>query len=199
MIKAIIFDYGGVVTREGHITPLMSELFDMEESKISKIWKENSDDFVKGKESPYEFLERMKKATGNNEETDDLLKRWKKLYDEFNKNLDYEVLEFTKELKKKYKLYILTDTIIINKGIGEDGLVSRHFDRVFKSYEEGLKKPEPEAYLNVLEKTNLKPDEVIFIDDTKYIVEAAKKLGIKSIHYSGLNNLKNELKKLGVA
>jgi len=199
VIKAIIFDYGGVVTREGHITPLMSELFDMEESKISKIWKENSDDFVKGKESPYEFLERMKKATGNNEETDDLLKRWKKLYDEFNKNLDYEVLEFTKELKKKYKLYILTDTIIINKGIGEDGLVSRHFDRVFKSYEEGLKKPEPEAYLNVLEKTNLKPDEVIFIDDTKYIVEAAKKLGIKSIHYSGLNNLKNELKKLGVA
>ena len=52
---------------------------------------------------------------------------------------------------------------------------------IFTSYELGLLKPDIKIFQVVLQKLNVKPQEVIFIDDKSANVEAAKLIGIHGI------------------
>lgn len=54
-------------------------------------------------------------------------------------------------------------------------------DYRFYSFNTGYLKPEPEAYLDVLEKVGCAPSEVLFIDDKRRNTRAAEALGICSI------------------
>ena len=45
-----------------------------------------------------------------------------------------------------------------------------------------MRKPNSEVYDFILQKHQLQPEEVLFIDDTKENTDAAKKLGIKTWH-----------------
>lgn len=66
---------------------------------------------------------------------------------------------------------------------------------------EKLVKPQPEIYELLLSRYKLKPQECVFLDDRIANVEAARKMGIESIHVSGtqeeaiedLNELLNPL------
>ena len=57
-------------------------------------------------------------------------------------------------------------------------------DKVFVSYRLKLLKPDPEIYRQVLKQLNLLPHEVIFVDDKRKNVEAARKIGITSIVFT---------------
>jgi putative hydrolase of the HAD superfamily len=54
-------------------------------------------------------------------------------------------------------------------------------------------KPNPFIYEEMLKKLNLKPNEVVFIDDLKENVEGAKKVGIQAIQFTNTSNLRKEL------
>ncbi|MFR3313439.1 MAG: HAD family hydrolase [Alphaproteobacteria bacterium] len=68
-------------------------------------------------------------------------------------------------------------------------------DKIFVSYELGLLKPDKAIYQSVLEKLNAKPEEVIFIDDKRENVEAAKSLGINGIVFDR-NTISRQIKTL---
>ncbi|KAK4047841.1 hypothetical protein OIV83_005184 [Microbotryomycetes sp. JL201] len=55
------------------------------------------------------------------------------------------------------------------------------FDLFVESSVEGLRKPDPKFYQLALEKLDVKPEEVVFLDDIGHNLVAAKKLGIKTI------------------
>ncbi|MBN2837585.1 MAG: HAD-IA family hydrolase, partial [Fusobacteriaceae bacterium] len=57
-----------------------------------------------------------------------------------------------------------------------------------------LLKPEKEIYEALIKKYSLNPDECIFIDDTHANIIAGEKLGIKGIHYTGQEELREMLK-----
>jgi putative hydrolase of the HAD superfamily len=56
------------------------------------------------------------------------------------------------------------------------------FDKTYYSHLMGCRKPEPEAWQMVLDENGLKPEHTLFIDDTLPNVEAARALGIQSVH-----------------
>ncbi|RYY59649.1 MAG: HAD family phosphatase, partial [Chitinophagaceae bacterium] len=60
------------------------------------------------------------------------------------------------------------------------------------------RKPFPEFYQRLLDRYNVKPEDAVFIDDNFRNVEAARKMGIESIHFTSPDNLREELKRLGV-
>jgi HAD hydrolase, family IA, variant 3 len=68
-------------------------------------------------------------------------------------------------------------------------------DKIFVSYELGLLKPDKAIYQSVLAKLNAKPEEVIFIDDKRENVEAAKSLGINGIVFDR-NTISRQIKTL---
>ena len=60
---------------------------------------------------------------------------------------------------------------------GFDGL----FQKVYYSCEFGFNKPYKEGFLKILEEQKTKPDECVFVDDTKRHVQTATELGIQAV------------------
>ncbi len=63
----------------------------------------------------------------------------------------------------------------------------------------GLRKPESGIYKLAIEITQFDPQECCFIDDRALNLECAESLGMRTIQMQNLEQLRNELEKLGVA
>ena len=61
-----------------------------------------------------------------------------------------------------------------------------------------IQKPQPDAYKKLLNNFNLKPENVVFIDDSLRYINAAQKLGINTVHYTSLRDLQDGLEQLGI-
>lgn len=205
MIKAILFDFGGVfldLNRKEtmNIPVALSMLLGIPGQKAVELWRSEREAVIIGKETPKEFLNRCMKTVDSTEPLDALFSKWEEMSSKGEEDIDWELLDYVRELKKKVKVYVLSDTIDLAQDYPLSKQVYAEFDGCFLSYREGLVKPNKEAFQNVLDKIGFKPDECVFVDDTERHVEAAKALGINSILYSfkGVALLQNELEKLGV-
>ncbi|KAI8462081.1 HAD-like domain-containing protein [Phakopsora pachyrhizi] len=59
--------------------------------------------------------------------------------------------------------------------------VKGYFDEFFESCKIGLRKPDVKFFNYALDKLDVKPNQVIFLDDISVNIKAAKKIGIKTI------------------
>jgi hypothetical protein len=64
---------------------------------------------------------------------------------------------------------------------------------VYASHLMGLAKPDPAFYTHILEQENCSADRAVFIDDFPDNVEAARALGIRSLPFTGAEQLKKDL------
>ncbi|RJQ15503.1 HAD family hydrolase [Candidatus Woesearchaeota archaeon] len=95
------------------------------------------------------------------------------------------VSELLSELRKKYKLAILTDSdgkkeykMMRIKKLKVDKMV----DGVFTTDDTGFNKPDPRIYQLIMKTFNVKPDECIMVgDDPSSDLLGAKRLGMKTI------------------
>ena len=70
-----------------------------------------------------------------------------------------------------------------------------NFDGLLISGEDKLVKPDPKIYLLAIDRFNLDPQNTVFIDDKLVNIEAAKKLGFKTIHLTNPNTIEVEINK----
>jgi|SRR3989344_2553146 len=124
---------------------------------------------------------------------------------------------YKKHLKRNNELYALAAKLKKNRHIV--GILSdqwplsrenmfppqdkKQFDFAIISYEVKTRKPEQKIYQLLLKKIrqknkNIKPHQIVFIDDKKYNLTPAKKLGIHTIQFHNNKQVINELKKLKV-
>lgn len=195
MIKAVIFDLGGVILKHkaALVGYILSQIFSISEEEGNKFWDEDRVKLLTGRLSFNSFLKRIKDELGTNVALAELIKKEQQLY-QANAEIDWEVLDFATQLKSKYKVYLLTDTIDIHDEYNKNRKIYDRFDQVFKSHEEKISKAEgKQIFLNILKKINLKPEDCIFIDDLKEYVEAAQETGIKGIIFKNLTDLKEQL------
>lgn len=92
------------------------------------------------------------------------------------------MVTFAKELKKNYRISILSN--MPEKSayyIDEAFLFLKEFELPLYSYAYRLIKPDPAIYLTQLNRLQVEPQEVLFIDDRQVNLDAAKDLGIKTI------------------
>lgn len=200
MIKYIIFDFGGVVLKHkaSLMEEILSQIFDILLEEAEEIWKKERLLVMAGKISSREFLKRLKDELHSNKPLSEILKLWHEIYQKRAEEVDWRLLKFIKKLKRKYPVYLLTDTIDINDEYNKKRGIYENFTRVFKSNEEGFTKHTDEAFLNVLRKINTKAQECIFIDDLEINVKRAKDLGFNVSLYKGRDDLITKLTKLGV-
>lgn len=103
-------------------------------------------------------------------------------------------LDLIKDLRNRgFKVYMLSNTNEAHwTKIEKDNFpepTSNYFDDIFLSQELGLAKPGKEIYLEVLTRISdgqgqvVKPEECLFIDDSKANCDAANALGIKAVKY----------------
>ena len=94
-------------------------------------------------------------------------------------------LEFLQMLSKKYRLFLLsnTDSIHIATFENKSGIsfyrdFYQCFEKVYFSFEIGIRKPNPEAYQYIINKHELSPKRTLFVDDKKENTDAAAAIGL---------------------
>lgn len=110
--------------------------------------------------------------------------------------LNDELLKKAKELDKiGYRVAILSD----QWGVSRDALVIERFYRIFNpvliSCEIGMRKPEVKSYRLILKKLKMKPHEVVFIDNQKWNITPAKKLGLHTILFKNNRQTLKDIEK----
>lgn len=56
------------------------------------------------------------------------------------------------------------------------------YDVLLLSYREKIAKPNPEFYKEAIERFDVEPQEILFIDNKEKFLEPAQKLGLKTLH-----------------
>lgn len=208
MIKHIVFDFGGVIldldgVHTGYPDNL-AVIFDVPVADAVKIWSENKTAVMTGKETPKEFLARIKKEYDFNFDLEEGINYWEEQNIIDKSRIDWDLLGFIEDLKHRYKIHMLTDQIQLQNGARAwIDKVDTHFHTILRSYEQGFRKPFPESYHNLLQQIHAveNPASVVFIDDDKANIEASNEIGIQSILYTfkDYDHLKNKFQELNIS
>lgn len=199
-IKAIIFDFGGVIGIGNgwkDVAKRYGEHLNLPEDKLYLPLIKGYNRLKTSRITEEEFWSGVSKDTGVKIDGK-LRKKLEKLITSYG-SVDTDMLSFIKKLKKDYPIYLLTNHVKFwfEKTRSEYKL-DNLFDSILTSYNLKQKKPDKSIYSTVLKMIKLKPQDCIFIDDQEKNVESAKKAGINAICYKGIENLKEELAGYGV-
>lgn len=181
MIKAVIFDYGGVLSLDLSPDGLPKNLasgISVDDQQATKLLDYATSKFKRGLIDMDEFWRIIEKEHGQPipEDKRDIWTSWDGL------TPNEEMVAYIKTLKSKgLKVAILSNVFpntekIIRENGGYDG-----YNVVILSSEVGYAKPDPEIYQMTLDQLMLKPQECIFIDDQQYCLDAAASFGIKTV------------------
>ena len=194
-IKCVIFDIGGVLLSEG-----IEPVFDALNSKLGKTifvrrGKLHSN-LLKGKLNPDDYYDNIAKKTGKTPEY--IKSLYFSTYTKIIK-LNKKTIALAKNAKRNgYKIGIISNITTPVKKVQEKWGIFDIFSPVILSCDVGLMKPQRKIYQMAIKKTGLKPGEIVYTDDRKELLDAPKKLGMKTIHFRNAAQLKRDLRKLGV-
>lgn len=95
---------------------------------------------------------------------------------------------------RKLPLYAFSNTSVVHQAVWPkyDGLFD-NFSGVFTSCDIGLRKPEPEAFLDVAGRVGAAPDRILFFDDLQENVQAARQLGMPAVQVRSINDISRAL------
>jgi putative hydrolase of the HAD superfamily len=192
MIKAIIFDWGGVLidNPSDELIAYCTEHLKVTKYRFREAHRKFLADFQKGKISEDEWWKKVCFELGVPKPKIQSL--WgdavRCVFSEKK-----EVFALIHSLRRNgYKIGFLSNTEIPAMDFfHEQGY--KVFDAVIFSCEEGTRKPKRRIYEIALEKLGLKPEEAVFVDDKKENIEGAEKVGIKTVLFENPDQLKEKL------
>lgn len=184
-LKNIIFDLGGVIINLDHDQAVRSfesigvedaaELIDPYEQK--GIFQE----LETGRIGVEEFCDKLREHTGKDLPFEDIKKAWMG----FIVDTPQYKLDYIWDLRKQYKLYLLSNTNPIiqlewaqTERFTEAGRpINAYFDKLYTSYEIGITKPDRQIFDFMIRDSGIDPAESLFVDDGKKNIEIAEQLG----------------------
>jgi glucose-1-phosphatase len=179
MIDTIIFDFGDIfinLEKEAQVEAFKKLGLNEPNEELIAM----NDLFEKGKVSEIEFIESFHKFIPN-ASLHDIRDAWNTIIGEF----PLYRLEFLQLLSHKYRLFLLTNTDEIhisrfehNVGVSFFSDFYQCFEKVYYSYEMGMRKPDAAIYSYIVNKHDLSPKRTLFVDDKKANTDAAASIGL---------------------
>ncbi len=195
MIKAIVFDAGGVLLEWDYIDFLNKAYSALKIKRVATL--ETKPDFPKdlnrGKISMDEAMPLIVGEKINSEQ----IRAAKKIWSSYLVPRS-EMSELVRKLKRFYKIALLSNSDEYTMGPLVRKGVFRDFDVVLFSHEHGTVKPEQRIYDILMRKLGVSPHGCVFIDDHEENIVPALEMGMKTIHFRSVGQCKEELRKLGV-
>jgi HAD superfamily hydrolase (TIGR01509 family) len=109
--------------------------------------------------------------------------------------LNEQILEYLETIKGKLRLAIFTTDII-----QDDPLIKERidplFEKIYSASKLGITKKTNESYDFLAKDLNVKPEEILFIDDTESNIIPANEAGFKTHHYKNNGELLKFLKSI---
>jgi FMN phosphatase YigB (HAD superfamily) len=199
MVRALLFDFGGVVL--DHDFALAFESWE----QVSPLGKEElASRFAH--DEPYERHERGELAASDYfahlretlqlEASDERIAQgWNAIFIGVNE----PATALVHEARKTLSCYAFTNTNPTHQSVWMRDLpgLSAPFDRVFVSSEMGLRKPEREAFDAVVSAMDVTHQEVLFFDDLAENVEGARDAGLEAVLVRSTEDVRAALRQVG--
>ena len=113
--------------------------------------------------------------------------------------LDVGLVDYIRRLRPAYQTAIISNaTDALPESLANQHKIADAFDLIVGSAMEKVMKPAPAIYQRTLQRLERLPEEAVFIDDFAHNIEAAQQLGWHTIHFQPGTNVPAELAKLGV-
>jgi putative hydrolase of the HAD superfamily len=184
--KAIIWDFGGVITSSPfEAFNKFEEANGLPKDIIRTINSENSDmnawaQFESNSITIDQFNDlflKEAKAKGFDIKGRDIIKLLKG-------SIRENMVSFLRELKSDFKLGCITNNVKPSSEENTDNETKEAmsiFDHVIESSIVGIRKPNPEIYMMSCDALNVSPDQCIYLDDLGINLKPARELGMTTI------------------
>lgn len=187
--KAVIFDFDGMLFKEEEwFSSKLSREFGIPNEMMKPFFVGDLPRCQKGQLDMKQILGKHLKQWGlDSMSFDSFMKMW------FNHGkVNEDLLQYAKDIKSENLIFAL---ITNNEKYRIEYVVEKYdlneiIDIIVKPYEVGSIKPEKQIYEYTIKKIGLKPSDIIFFDDNKESVEAAREVGMSSYPYKGLDDFK---------
>jgi HAD superfamily hydrolase (TIGR01509 family) len=198
-IKTIVFDLGGVLFTEGKSVALeaLSRNYGYDPTVVREVLTcGRSRDMRKGLLSEKAFWSWAEGQIPRDYDARAIRDEWYKGY-----TLDQEVFELAKKLKGDYRLVAFSENIrdrvvYLDKKYRFRAL----FDVEVYSYDHHAGKRDPQFLEILLTTLGDRPDEILYIDDSRDVLELAERRGLDVVHYTTgqILRIKAAMQRLGI-
>jgi HAD superfamily hydrolase (TIGR01509 family) len=197
--RAIIFDIGRVLIRVD-VSRAMSGLAGGLALNPQEVWSAIEKDplwmdWQEGRISPQDWHLHLSKRLGASLSFEQFTEIW-------NRALAPEPIQpeaLLEKLSKNCQLALLSNTDPIHMSHAETHFpFFRFFSVRIYSFHVGASKPDPLIYREALRACKVRAEEAVYIDDVAAYVQAAQRLGMAGVVFQAPEQLKQELRALGV-
>lgn len=194
--RNLLFDLGGVIIDldQARCIAALTALGDTHAKEMLQLYAQQGE-FMKleeGAMSATEFLDYMRRRIGRKASDKEIIDA----INEFLIGIPVERLQLLRQLRKRFKVFMLSNTnpimfdTKINDLFMQEGLsVSHYFDDIFLSYRLKASKPNAEIFEKVIEQAHIIPQETLFFDDSQKNLETATALGFKTVLVTSQNDI----------
>lgn len=179
-IKAVIFDYGGVIKPFRDCRNEIAQAYGIPPNTLERAMHPFMEDFRKGCMGEDIFWDNLSKKLGKSvpQNKDSL---WRTHYEK-TFSVYPEIIGLIKTIRKKgLKTAVLSNAISPHLQIMRKKDDFTQYDAGIFSCEVGCAKPDPAIYLLATHALGVKPQECVFVDDSEKHLVPAEKLGMKTI------------------
>ncbi len=199
MIKAIIFDVGGVLVRTANRSRrnALEQRLGLQPGE-SEIIVFNGEMGLKAQRGAITTLELWQWIQQHLRLTDEEFLAFRQ---DFwgGDQLDTALIDLIRRLKTRYQTAIISNAADnLNQTLTVDYPMADAFDLIVGSAYEKIMKPDRVIFERTLARLGRQPEEAIFIDDFAHNIEGARAVGLQTIHFTPQTDLPAALAALGV-
>lgn len=193
-LRAVIFDFGGVLMRTQDSSPrrslaqrlgvsleaLLHLVFESESARLATL----------GQISTWQHWENVRLALGlpPDQAAEVASAFWS------GDALDTDLIAYLRRLRPRYRTALLSNAWDdLRNALRHQWNIEDAFDEVIISAEVGLAKPDPRIYQLALMRLGVMPNQAVFVDDFVENVIAARSVGMQAIHFRDPSQVRSEL------
>lgn len=176
----IFFDWGGVIANDPgdeFLTELLRDI-GATEDQIKEIFETHMMRFMRGEISEAQYWQDLRNRYGFtiHDSISDEFKKWRGLA------ANEDILVLAREAKDKgLNIAVLSNVIEPTYNVIKQAGYYQLFDEIIASCKVGYVKPEDEIYKVALARFGVTAQESVFIDDKKFLLEPADRMGFTTI------------------
>jgi epoxide hydrolase-like predicted phosphatase len=192
-LKAIIFDFGGVLvrTRSQSFRAAWERRLDLRPGEASELVFGGASGRAAqhGWISDAQHWAYIQQRLGLDDAT--LAQFRREFFAE--DGLDTDLLAYIDRLRARYKVGLLSNATTAARRFFKDSGITGHFDAITISGEEGVMKPDERIYYIALARLDVQPNEAVFVDDFSENITGARALGMAGVHFADPQRARREL------
>jgi HAD superfamily hydrolase (TIGR01549 family) len=183
-IEAVVFDIGGVLelTPSLGVTDMWESRLGLDPGEINKRMSDIWEGGGIGTVSEHDVQRAVRERLGLDKPRLEEFMGW--IWREYLGTANTELIGYARALRPRYRTGILSNSFVGARAreqaaYGFEDLV----DVIVYSHECGMSKPGPGIYALACERLQVKPAQMVFLDDYEPCVEGARRAGIHAVLY----------------